>query len=339
MSDALPQGKLPAALLRRLLAALPTSDAVLGPRPGEDAAVLAAPPGYLVVSSDPITFTADAIGRYAVAVNANDIAAMGAEPRWLLATVLLPPGTEETDAAALLTELATACAEAGVSLIGGHTEITDAVRRTVVAGTMLGTVAPERLVTSSGAKPGDRLLLTRPLAIEGTAVLASEAQGTLRAAGVPEALLRSAQALLHEPGISVLADSRRLCAAALPHALHDVTEGGLATALRELALAAAAGLRIERQAIPILPECAAICATLGLDPLGLLGSGSLLVAAAPQDAPVIERALRAAGGVAASIGVITAGTALELVEPDGTCRPLPEFPRDELARYLEARPK
>lgn len=337
MSAGLPQGKLPPELLARLLASLPPADAILGPRPGEDAAVLAAPDGYLVVTSDPITFTAERIGRYAVHINANDIAAMGAEPRWLLATVLLPPGTQEEQVAALLADLGTACMEAGISLVGGHTEVTDAVRRVVVAGTMLGTVAPEQFVTSGGARPGDVLLLSKPIAIEGTAVLAREARAELRQRGVPETAILAAEGLLERPGISVLPESRLLCRSSLPHAMHDVTEGGLATALRELAEASGVGLRIEHAAIPILPACATFCAALGLDPLGLLGSGSLLTAVAPEDAEAKLVALQAAGLAAAHIGTITAGPALDLVEPNGSLRPLPSFARDELARYFEER--
>jgi len=185
MNDApLPQGKLPPALLVRLLGGLPAGGAIVGPRPGEDAAVVDAPDGYLVLTSDPITFTADRIGRYAVHVNANDIAAMGAEPRWLLTTVLLPTGTSEADVIALMEDLAAACTEVGVALIGGHTEVTGAVTRPVVSGTMLGTVVRERLVTSGGARPGDIILLTKPVAIEGTAVLAREAAARLVASSL-----------------------------------------------------------------------------------------------------------------------------------------------------------
>jgi hydrogenase expression/formation protein HypE len=333
----LPQGKLPAELLARLLAALPASDAVLGPRPGEDAAVLAAPEGYLVVTSDPITFTAERIGRYAVHVNANDIAAMGAEPRWLLAAVLLPPGTQEQEVAALLADLGSASAEAGISLVGGHTEVTDAVNRVVVVGTTLGSVVPDRLVTSGGARPGDVVLLSKPVAIEGTAVLAREAAAQLRARGISDVELRDAAALLDEQGISVLPESRILCRGALPHAMHDVTEGGLATALRELAEASAVGLRVEHAAIPVLPACARFCSVLGLDSLGLLGSGSLLAAAALDDADAKLAALRAAGMAAARIGTVTEARALNLVAPDGSSRSLPAFPRDEIARFFEQR--
>lgn len=337
MTDGLPLGKLPPELLERLLRTLSAADAIVGPRLGEDAAVLPAPAGYLVVTSDPITFTSAQIGRHVVQVNANDIAAMGAEPRWLLTTVLLPPGTPEAEVEGLMTGLCSACAAAEIALVGGHTEVTDAVVRTVVVGTMLGSVEPGRLVTSAGARPGDVLLMSKPIAIEGTAILADVARDALRARGVSAQVIEQARSLADDPGISVLAEARLLCRDVLPHAMHDVTEGGLAAALRELALASGAGLRVERRAIPILPSCAPICAALGLDPLGLIGSGTLITAVAPSDAAKAQSALNAAGFACAQIGRVTTEPALELVEPSGIIAPLPVFARDELARWLEER--
>ena len=181
------------------------------------------------------------------------------------------------------------------------------------------------------------MILSKPIALEGTAILAAEAEAALRAGGADAADLRAARTLLDEPGVSVLPESRILCRGTLPHALHDVTEGGLATALRELAEASGVGLRIQRDAIPILPACSQLCSILGLDPLGLIGSGSLLAAVAPEDAEEACTALRSAGLSGACIGAVTDGSALELVEADGRQSSLPVFDRDEIARYFEER--
>jgi len=231
--DALPGGKLPPDLLAAVLAPLTPRDGRVrvGPRVGEDAAVIDLGDRLLVAAADPITFATDEIGRYVVAVNANDVAVRGATPRWLLATVLLPRGTTPDDVRALMADLAAACRALTVDLIGGHTEVTDAVTRPLVAGTMLGEVQPDCLVTTGGARPGDALVLGGALAIEGTAVLAREAAPTLRARGVPADTLDRARALLDTPGISIVAMARAVCDAVRPHALHDTTEGGLATAL------------------------------------------------------------------------------------------------------------
>jgi len=291
--DALPGGKLPPDLLAAVLAPLAPRDGRVrvGPRVGEDAAVIDLDDRLLVAAADPITFATDEIGRYVVAVNANDIAVRGATPRWLLATVLLPRGTTSADVRALMADLAAACRALAVDLIGGHTEVTDAVTRPPVAGVMLGEVESDHLVTTGGARPGDALVLGGALAIEGTAVLARQATPTLRARGVPADTLDRARALLDTPGISIVAMARAVCDAVRPHALHDPTEGGLATALAELAAASGAGVHLEAPgSLPVLPETRAVCAALDLNPLGLLASGALLVAVAPVDVAASLRA-------------------------------------------------
>ncbi len=337
----LPVGKLPADVLARLLAACPPSDprVIVGPRVGEDAAVLDMGDRYLVAKSDPITFAAEEIGWYAVHVNANDVACAGGAPRWFLMTLLLPEGAATAAMAeAVFDQVRGACREVGAELVGGHTEISAGLDRPILVGAMLGEVAKASLVQTAGARPGDRLLLTKGIAMEGMAVLARERAGALRAAGVSEAVVRRAREFLRRPGISVLPEARLAVAAGPAHALHDPTEGGLATGLHELAEAAGVGLRVERGAIPVLPECAAICAALGLDPLGTLASGALLIAAPPAEAFRIAAALAAAGISCAPIGeVLPAGAGRTLVA-DGRPRPLPVFPRDEIARFFEAPP-
>jgi hydrogenase maturation factor len=184
------------------------------------------------------------------------------------------------------------------------------------------------LVRTSGARAGDAILLAGGIAIEGTAILAREHAGALRASGVDPAVIERAAGWLRDPGISVLRAARALNATGAAHAMHDPTEGGVITALHELAEAAGAGLRIDRDAIPVLPECRVICAALGLDPLGLLASGALLAALDPANVPAALERLGEAGIPAARIGTVVRATEGE---------PLPVFPRDELARYLEQR--
>ena len=230
-------GKLPADLLRRLLASHPATDprVLLGPSVGEDAAVLDMGGRALVVATDPITFTADLIGWCAVQVNANDVATRGAVPRWFMATVLLPKDASETLAENIFSQIADACSELGVSLIGGHTEITLGIDRPIVVGAMLGEAAPDRLVYTSGARPGDAILLTKGIAIEGTAILAREAPQALLDAGVGMATLENAGAYLSTQGIGITREALAAVGAAPVHAMHDPTEGGLATALSEMA--------------------------------------------------------------------------------------------------------
>jgi len=336
----LPAGKLPAELLRALLASLPAFDpsVVVGARLGEDAAVIdVGGPDLLVAKTDPITFAAEDIGRYLLAVNSNDLATVGAEPRWLLVTALLPEGIPAERATEIFDDLRRTCAEADVSLVGGHTEMTVGLDRPILVGCLLGTVPRHRLIRTSGARVGDAILLAGGIAIEGTAILAREHAEALRARGVPGAVIEAAAGWLRSPGISVLPAARALHATGAVHAMHDPTEGGVVTALDELAEAAGVGLRVDLAAIPILPECRIICRALALDPLGLLASGALLATLDRAEVSAALERLRAAGLTAAMIGeVVPCGEGRTFFE-GGALRPRPVFARDELARYLEAR--
>jgi len=339
MDERLSLGKLPPELLAHLLGgvARPDPRVIVPAHPGVDAAAIDLGDRVLVVTADPITFTAARIGWYAVNVNANDIAVMGATPRWFLATLLLPEGIAAADVAAIFADVSAACDELGIALVGGHTEVTYGLDRPVIAGTMLGEAAPGRVVTSAGMRPGDRVLITGGVAIEGTAALAAEARAELIAAGVPEAALTRAADYLADPGISVVRAARVLAAAVPVHAMHDATEGGLATALREMAEASGTGLRVDGDAVPVLPETALFCAALGLEPLGLLASGCLVAALAPEDETAARAALHAAGIAAWCVGEATAAGSGLTLSRNGYDQSLPSFPRDELARWLAER--
>ena len=337
----LPTGKLPLELLARLLARCAVRDprVVVGPRVGEDAAVMDLGDRYLVAKTDPITFVAEEIGWYAVHVNANDLAVRGARPCWFLMTLLLPEGhADEAVLGVIVDQVEEACRGIGVTLVGGHTEVTQGVTRPILAGTMLGEVEPRALVRTAGARPGDAVLLTKGIAVEGTSILARECSGLLAERGVAPALLARAREFLHHPGISVLADARIAVEAATVHAMHDPTEGGLASGLLELALAAQVGLRIRREAIPVLPECRTVCEALGLDPLGLIASGALLLTCPVGDVDRLLAAWRAAGISAGVIGEVTPRETGCLLADATGAQPLPRFARDEVARLFDEGP-
>ncbi len=332
-----PLGKLPAEHLAHLLARYAPDDpaVIVGPRVGEDAAVLEIVPGsYLVAKSDPITFATDEIGWYAVHVNANDVVCTGARPRWWMATVLLPEGqASPTLVDAIFAQMHAACQQVGAQLVGGHTEITHKLDRPIVMGAMLGQVRPGELITTAGARPGDTLILTKGMAVEGTAIIAREKQALLTQHVTQEVVERCA-GFLHQPGISVVADAQ-IATAAAPgaiHAMHDPTEGGVATGLHELALASGCGLEVDGDVLPVLPETRLLCDLFELDPLGLIASGSLLLAAAPEATDAILNALREEGIAATVIGRMLAHG-----EPVTICtgrdrRPLARFAHDEIAK-------
>jgi hydrogenase maturation factor len=329
-------GKLPHDLLARLLAGLPHRDprVLLGPGIGRDAAVIdAGGPNLLIAKSDPITFASDLIGWYAVHVNANDIACLGARPSWFLATVLLPEGSTPELAESIFKQLLDACDAIGAELVGGHTEITIGLDRPLISGAMLGEVARDRLVRPDGARPGDALILTKGIAIEGTAVLAREAAARLRALGVGDATLAAAAEYIHSPGISIVKEAQAACDAATVHALHDPTEGGLVTALYEMAEASACGILVDTGVIPVLAETQRICTAADLDPLGLLASGALLIGVAEEDCETALRAIETAGVGSVKLGTFVAGEARVIIDGEDETV-VPRFAVDEVARFL-----
>lgn len=338
MSDEpLPAGKLPLEMLANLLRCCPTEDprVLVGPGVGEDAAAIDMGDRWLVAKSDPITFATDRIGWYAVHVNANDLAVSGATPRWLLVTLLLPEGqATERQARAIMEQVAAGCRSLGITLVGGHTEVTCDLTRPIVVGHMLGEVAPRRLVRSGGARVGDVILQVGGVAVEGTALIARERPAEARRRGVDEATLERARGYLDDPGISVVRAARIAIETAHPHAMHDPTEGGLATALHELAWASGVGLEVDGDAILVLPACRRLAGAFGLDPLGLIASGALLVTAADGDAASLGAAYDRAGIPWARIGWVTAREeGLRLLRA-GAEAPLPRFDRDEITRIL-----
>jgi len=331
----LDQGKLPADLLTTFLGGLDTSDpaVLVGAAVGEDVAALDVSGAEVVVAhGDPITLTRADLGRYAVTVNANDIATSGAEPRWLLATVLFPAGTSAAEAMCLLDDLAATCRAQGIAPIGGHTEITAAVSRPVVSGTMLGVLRRADLREKRGVQEGDRVVLTKAVAVEGTAVLATELGDRLRAQGMSEEELARCRSFAER--LSVLPEARIATGFAGVHAMHDVTEGGLATAVTELSVACGHEIAVARDAVPVYPETERLCALLGTDPLGLIGSGSLLICCAPDEAEALVAALRAAGITATDIGAVGRPGAGVTARASGRPTAWPSFAVDEAARLL-----
>ena len=334
-------GKPPLEVLERLFRACDIRDprVIVGPRVGEDAAVLDLTDRYLVAKVDPITFVAEEIGWYAVHVNANDLAVRGARPCWFLMTLLLPEGrADEKLLESIFAQVQDACRAIGATLVGGHTEVTQGLDRPILAGTMLGEVEKDRLVTTAGARVGDAVLLTKGVAVEGASILARECDRLLADRGVAPEVQRRAREFLHRPGISVLRDARIALGTVSVHAMHDPTEGWLATGLLELAMAAGVGLVIERAAIPVLPECQAICRALGLDPLGMIASGALLLTCPAEEADRLVAAWEAEGIAGRIIGTVTPPeTGLTLLEA-GRAAPLPRFARDEVARLFDESP-
>ncbi len=332
----LPAGKFPNDLLLDFFEKLPFDDPSVLVRPGvgEDAAAVdVSGEEILILKSDPITFATEGIGQYAVLINANDIATTGAAPRWFLTTLLFPCGATASEILAVMRELADVCGQWGITLCGGHTEITDAVRRPVVAGMMTGVVEKRRLVDKKNMRPGDHVLVTKGAAVEGTAIIAREFGDKLKSLGLSTAEIETASHFLKR--VSILEEARTAADFPGTSAMHDVTEGGLATALYELSAAGQGKIRGRMDAIPVFRETRRMCELLDIDPLGLIGSGSLLIACRPGESDALVTAIREKGVEATRIGEVLedAGPGVEAFRGDQPAE-WPRFEVDEITRLF-----
>ena len=334
MSDILPSGKLPHDLLEELLRRYTTADesVVQGPATGIDATLLRAEGPLLIVKTDPVTFLSDDLGYYLVNVNANDLAAMGGEPKWFLASLLFPHGaTGRAEIEAVFRGIREACDEIPVSFCGGHTEVTDAVTRVVACGAMLGRPMGGRSFQAPLARAGDSIVLTKGVSVEGTSIIARTRAAEVRAEW-GDGFLARCRNFIREPGMGVLAEARIASRLAGVHAMHDPTEGGLATALHEVADASGTGFVVEESAIHVYPETRLLAGKYGIDPMGLIASGSLLIAVEPAREGELVEALAAEGIRAAVIGRLVEDPGRRSIARDGGEEPLGRFDRDEILK-------
>jgi hydrogenase expression/formation protein HypE len=334
----LPLGKLKPDLLEKLFARhfnFKDDRLVIGPRVGEDAAIIDLGDRYLVAKTDPVTFATKEIGWYAVNINANDLAVRGAKPRWFQSVVLLPEkGATSKLADKIFAQIAQACSDLDISVAGGHTEVTYDLPRPIVIGSMLGEVAKDKLVTTAGAQVGDDIIITKGIVVEGTALIAREKAEELKARGYKYGWIKEAQDYLFNPGLSVVTEALLSNSTVKVHSMHDPTEGGLANGLFEVAYASGTGLMIDYDAIPILPHSLKLCEEFGLDPFGTLTSGTLILTLAPTDTSIVLKAFEAKGIKAARIGRVVEKEQGLKVKIGTKLKSLRYSEKDEILRIL-----
>jgi hydrogenase expression/formation protein HypE len=335
MGIPLEQGKLPNDMLENFLTWLQVGDSSLLIRPGVGEDIAAADISeeeVLILKSDPITFATDAIGKYAVAVNANDLATAGAVPRWFITTLLFPVGSTGSKIWHVMKELNEVSQKFGIILCGGHTEITDAVTRPVVIGSLAGTAAKNKLIDKRNLREGDKVLMTKSVAVEGTAIIAREFEEDLRYKGFKDSEISACKDFLDH--ISIVEEAVIACKTGGVSGMHDVTEGGLATAVMELSIAGQHRIRIDMESIPVFEQTRRLCQAFGLSPLGLIGSGSLLICCRPDKKEALLQAIRDAGIPAACIGeVMEKGHGVAAWKNSEPFQ-WPDFEVDELARLF-----
>jgi hydrogenase maturation factor len=283
----LPPGKIPIEILKEIVfknLGAPRGEVVLGPAAGLDGAILDVGNKNAIVSMDPITGAVERIGWEAVNVNANDVATFGVEPAFFFSCLMLPENAESEIVQTIATQMNAAAKELGIAIVGGHCESTPGLSNPIVVGCIMGLTEKGKYVTAAGAKSGDKLILTKSAGIEGTAILASDREGQLKKVFNP-AFLDSAKNFYSQ--ISVVRDALTAYGSGGVHAMHDPTEGGILNGIHELADAAGLGVKVFEEKIAVEPETAKICRFYEIDPLQLISSGALLIAAEREAAPKI----------------------------------------------------
>ena len=309
---------------------------VVGSKIGEDAAVIDMGDKYLVSKTDPITFATSQIGYYAVNVNVNDVVCTGATPKWFHSVILLPEKkTTEELVENIFKNIHDTCRSMGISVIGGHTEVTTGLERPIVIGSLLGEVQKEKIVLTSGAEPGDALILTKGIFIEGTSIIGREKADFLRNKGYDLKFIEKCKNYLYEPGISVYKEALLANQQFKIKAMHDPTEGGLACAIKEMTIASNTGAFIEEEKVKVLPEPLELSKIFNLNPMGTISSGSLLIAIEDRCSAELINHLNKNNIFAEKVGVFTAkGSGLKVKKKDGKIEPLKYSETDEITKIF-----
>jgi hydrogenase maturation factor len=297
-------GKVPTTILQKIVfkhLGIKRKDVILGPKIGEDAAIVKAGKNILAIATDPITGAEKRIGWLAENVSANDVATCGVVPRWFTSCILLPEKVREDLIEDICSQIGEAARKLRIAVIAGHCEITPNLNRPIVIGCSIGIAENGKYVTSSGAKPGNEIILTKGAGIEGTGILASDKREILLSKFGEEFVDRAEEFFKK---ISVVDDAIIAFKTGEVTAMHDPTEGGIAGGLNELADASKVGFEVYEKNIEIAEETQKICSFFRIDPLRLISSGSLLITCEKGRSGDIIENLRKRGITASIIGSI-----------------------------------
>jgi len=324
-------GKLPPEVMEKYLFGMTgarSSRVVVEPSLGLDFGVVRLGGGdskgrYLIVSSDPITGVRERAGWYAVNVSANDVATSGNRPEFMQSVILLPEDASEDDVRTLSSEMHETAKGLGITIVGGHTELTPGLNRPIVITTAFAFA--DSYVTAAGAREGDTLVMTKTAGVEGTAIIGSDKRYGKRLGGN---LVAAAERYFEK--MSVVEEAVSAYKTGLVHAMHDCTEGGVLGALYEVATASGLGLEVARETIPVSKETLRVCAAVGVDPLKLISSGTLLLAVERGGEDRAMETISSVGSRATVIGRFTKGG---VVLTRGRSRStVSTAPRDEIWR-------
>lgn len=310
------------------------SSVLLGPRVGEDTALIDLGVNVLILKADPITGAVERAGWLSVHVNANDVATRGAKPRWFLPTLIMPTTTTVKTVEKIMRQIHEAATELGVAVVGGHTEFINGIDHPIIAGTMAAVIEKDKYITSAGARPGDKIILTKGAAIECTMILATDMSEEIRKELGSEIVERG-KAFIQK--ISIVKDALVAIKNGKVTAMHDATEGGIATALHEVAEASEIDFTVYEDKIYVAPETQKMCHLFDLDPLQVISSGALIITATPQTSQKIVDGLNKAGIRAEIIGEATdKNEGRSIVRKDGKVVDLPLPEQDQLWKLSDS---
>jgi hydrogenase expression/formation protein HypE len=305
-------------------------DVILGASFGEDIALTRVGSDVLVSHVDPIVGAVNNIGWLAVHVACNDIATSGTPPRWIQVLVLLPDKNDESLLERIMSDIEQAAAETGVSSIGGHTGYSASLSRPLVAVTALGTLSGRDPVLTKGGGIGDHILITKGIALEGTAILANDFSEKALELSLTKKEIEEAKKLITK--VSVIPEALNLASHGAT-AMHDVTRGGLLETLLEIALLSNVGIQVTYNNIPIPPVVSRFVDAFQFDPMKMISSGTLVAAVNPLHLEDAKKALKEESISFADIGEIIPGEGVHIIKDSGTIHYQEiQAEEDELAR-------
>lgn len=296
-------GKLDSDLLKKLVFGKITyrnDDVKVRPGIGEDCAVIGFGENECIMSTDPITAAVNDIGRLAIHITCNDIASNGVQPLGIMLAVMLPEGTTEDDVAYIMGQAGETAAELNVEIIGGHTEITPAVKQPVIVSTAIGKAPAGSSQTGDDMVPGDYIMMTKSVGLEGSGIIACDYGSELKNVMTDEEI-RTAKSFLDR--VSVVREG--VAAGSVgTHGMHDITEGGILGAVWEMCQISCSGAEIWKDKIPAEPETLKICDRFGINPLRLISSGSMVIIVPADKKNDMTAAMEAAGVSCSIIGTV-----------------------------------
>ncbi|NMW84263.1 hydrogenase maturation protein [Peptoniphilus sp. AGMB00490] len=296
---------------------------------GLDNAVLDFGGDLIVASTDPITGASKNIGSLAINVSVNDVSCQCADPVGVLMTVLIPPSATIDDLKEIIDDANSTANKLNVDIVGGHTEITDAVNKILISTTVLGRVNKKIRPDIKSIKPGDVIAVSKYIGIEGTSIIAHDKSNIKEVLNEEE--LKLAISLSDE--ISVLKESRLASKYGVKH-MHDITEGGLYGALWETGVAIDYGLATYYDNIPVLDVTKKVSEFYAIDPMRLISSGSMLMIFEKDKFTEFKKAAKNEGIKVTKIGEVIKENKTVVVFNDKTLA-LSEPSSDELYKIID----